>query len=131
MKFITKEFTIELLKDNIVTYKVNDGCTELTFEGATQAVEKINLLVALDDKPTKIISYLAPFYVKKELMNYLTTSIPESIEFIALVCPGYISKYVASIAIKMHKRFYQNEDDLTEIQIFLKKDKAVEWLVSV
>lgn len=74
--------------------------------------------------------YVASFYVKKEVMKHIVSSRFKSINFTALVCPGYISKYVASVAVKMYQRFYKEEDDLSEIRIFIEEKKAIEWLNS-
>lgn len=130
MKFVTKEFTIELLKENIISQKVNADCTELTIEGAIEATAKTSELAAMDNKLTKMITYIAPFYVKKEVINHLAGSLPESISSIATVCPGYISKYVASIAVKIYHRLHKGNGNQTEIKIFMKEDKAIEWLIS-
>lgn len=130
MKFVTKEFTLELLEKNIISHKVNLNCTRLTLEGAIEVIEQIKDLIPIDSKPTKLLTYVAPFYVKKQIVKLFISSIPIPISCIALVCPGYISKYVAGLAIKMHKRFNKEDHDQTQIQIFIKEDEAIEWLTS-
>lgn len=130
MQFITKDFTITLLKENIISLKVNADCTELTMEGAIQAMDKMGELTATERKPTKGIIYIAPFYVKKEILNYSTEFLPKPIAFVALVSPGYIAKYVGSIIIKIYYRFHKDDENQTEIKIFMKEDKAMEWLSS-
>ena len=130
MKFVTKEFTVELIKDSIITKKVNQGCIELTIEGMKQALEKINELIDSDSSPKKMIIYLAPFYVRKDVIKYLLDAMPKPIAFTALVCPGYIAKYVASIGLKMYNRLYNPEDQM-EVKTFVQGQKAIEWLDSM
>ena len=129
MEFITKEFTIKLLDGNILAHKVNNDCTEITMEGIVQVVDKIHELIAVNNPPRKMIAHIAPFYVKKQVIKHFTTSLKNSMQFVALICPGYISKYVGSVALKIHQRF--NEDDKTVIKVFIEEDKAVEWLSSL
>jgi hypothetical protein len=131
MKFVTKEFTIELINDSIITKKFHPDCTELTIEGMKEAIDKINVLINSNSKPKKMMMYLAPFYVKKEVMKYFINSIPTPIAFNALVCPGYIAKYVASIGVKMYNRHAKDSDHQMEIKTFLLDEKAIEWLDSM
>lgn len=131
MQFITKDFTVNLLKENIISLKVNDDCTEITMEGAVQVMDKMGELTDTESKPTKMITYIAPFYVKKEILNYSTEHLPKPIAFVALVAPGYIAKYVGSIIIKIYQRFHKEDENQTEIKIFMKEDKAMEWLLSM
>jgi hypothetical protein len=131
MKFVTKQMTFEILKENIITMKVNEGCTEFTLEGIQEINAKLKELVVMDNKPTKVIIYIGAFYVKKEMLKELTGVLPSAILFVGVICPGYITKYVASIAIKMYDRFYRGDNDETLIKTFTAEDKAMEWTCSM
>jgi hypothetical protein len=131
MKVITKQMTLELLKEKIITLKVNDGCTEFTLEGIQEIKTKLKLLVEMNNQPTKVIIYIGDFYVKKEMLKELTGILPEAILFVAVICPGFITKYVASIAIKMYDRFYSGDKDELLIKTFTVESKAMDWITSI
>lgn len=129
MKIISGEFTTELLEGNIISQKVNDDCTEITKEGAIKVVENMNKLAELKTPSTKMVSYIPSFYVKKEAIKVLTAINP-SIRFLAVIASGYISKYIASIAIKVQQRLHKDEANPLVIKIFMAEDEAMKWLYS-
>jgi hypothetical protein len=131
MKVVTKQMTFELIKENIITIKVNEDCTEFTLEGIQEIKAKLKELVVMDNKPTKVIIYIGAFYVKKEMLKKLTGILPKEILIVGVLCPGYITKYVASISIKMYNRFYSGDNDKTIIKIFTNEKKVIEWTRSM
>jgi hypothetical protein len=109
--------------------KVNEGCTEFTMEGILEVEAKLKEWVAMDSKPTKTVMHVASFYVKKDLMKAFTGILPKEITIVALITPGYITKYITSIALKMYERFYCKDE--TIIKTFTAEDKALHWVRSM
>ncbi|BDS11752.1 hypothetical protein [Aureispira anguillae] len=129
MQYHTKEMTVTLRPDNILAVKINEGCNELTTEGTEECLQAMTKALALNDHPKAMIFWMAPFYVKKEVIKSYSTSEFDEVA-VALVCHSYISKFVASVALKMRERFTSSEhtNQNAPIKVFLKEEEAFEWL---